>query len=372
MSRIEPAVTTNRTFWEEPMKHLTTVASAALLSGTMLTTPLAAQEMITANIGSSHPEANIWVYAMKNTFQPEVNRLLMEAGNEYQIDWVENYGGTLYKYTDTREAVRDGIVDVGMVGTVWEGSEMPLQNVTYFTPFATSDHEMIIEIFDTLSDELPELRDSWADQNMVHLSSLITDSYDVYANFEINGLADLANHRINAPGTSANWLANTGATPLDGALTTYYTDIQTGVSEGALSFASGILPTRVYEVAPKLTRVGIGSMYFGGIAVNKDFFDSQPEAVQNALREAGKITSKGHGDYVSERATTAITEMEAAGLEITELPEAEKTAWVESLPDIVQPWLDQTGEEGKTVLKAYFDALRERGVEPLRAWDADR
>ncbi|MCP3055809.1 C4-dicarboxylate TRAP transporter substrate-binding protein [Aurantimonas marianensis] len=355
------------------MKHFTChVAAVALLAGSMLASPVGAQEMITANIGSSHPEANIWVWAMKNVFQPEVNRILKEGGNEYQVDWVENYGGTLYKYTDTREAVRDGIVDVGMVGTVWEGSEMPLQNVTYFTPFATSDHTMIIDIFDKLSDELPELRDSWAAQNMVHLSSLITDSYDVYANFEIDTLADLANHRINAPGTSANWLADTGATPLDGALTTYYTDIQTGVSEGALSFASGILPTRVYEVAPKLTRVGIGSMYFGGIAVNKDFFDSQPEAVQAAFREAGKITSKRHGEYVTEKATTAIDEMQKAGLAITELPDAEKTAWVEKLPDIVQPWLDQTGEAGKTVLKAYFDALRERGAKPLRDWDADR
>ena len=353
------------------MKHFKKYLAMALFAGTTLATPVVAQEHITANIGSSHPEANIWVWAMKNVFEPEVNRILKDNGNKYQIDWVENYGGTLYKYTDTREAVRDGIVDVGMVGTVWEGSEMPLQNVTYFTPFATSDHTMIIDIFDKLTDELPELRDSWAQQNMVHLSSLITDSYDVYANFDITKLSDLANHRINAPGTSANWLAGTGATPLDGALTTYYTDIQTGVSEGALSFASGILPTRVYEVAPKLTRVGLGAMYFGGIAVNKDFFEAQPEAVQTAFRQAGKITSKRHGEYVTEKAKTAIEEMKKAGLQITELPEAEKAAWVKSLPDIVKPWLDQTGEKGKTVLEAYFKALREHGAKPLRDWDAN-
>ena len=85
----------------------------------------AAQQTITVNIGSSHPEQNIWVYAMKNTFEPEVNRIL-EAAGEYKINWVESYGGTLYKFKDTRAAVRDGIVDVGMVGTVWEGSAMPL------------------------------------------------------------------------------------------------------------------------------------------------------------------------------------------------------------------------------------------------------
>ncbi len=328
-----------------------------------------AQQRITVNIGSSHPEANIWVYAMKNTFQPEVNRVLAEAGNEYQVNWVENYAGTLYRFTDTREAVMDGIVDIGMVGTVWEGSNMPLQNVTYFTPFATEDHRMIIEIFDELSVTLPELKDSWADNGMVHLSSLITDSYDIYATFPVTSMEDLQNRRLNAPGTSANWLQGTGATPVDGALTTYYTNIQTGVTEGTLSFASGILPTRVYEVAPELTRVGIGSMYFGGLAANKDFFERLPAPVQDAMMQAARATSIAHGDYVAELAERALEEMQAAGLTIHELPADEKAAWVNGLPNIVEPWLDQTGEAGRTVLQAYFDALRARGVTPLRNWD---
>lgn len=343
---------------------LATASTIALLSGGWAL----AQEAITVNIGSSHPEQNIWVYAMKNTFQPEVDRILAENG-EYKVTWNEAYGGTLYKFTDTREAVMDGIVDLGMVGTVWEGANMPLQNVTYFTPFATPDHKMIIEIFDDLNQTLPELHDSWAEQNMVPLSSLITDSYDIYATFPVTGMADLQNRKLNAPGTSANWLQGTGATPVDGALTTYYTNIQTGVTEGTLSFASGILPTRVYEVAPELTRVGIGSMYFGSLAANKDFFDGLPELVQAAFMEAAQATSIAHGDYVEELANRAIDEMQAAGLTIHELPADQRAAWIEGLPNIVEPWLEQTGDDGKVVLKAYFDALRARGVEPGRNWD---
>ncbi|SNS24545.1 C4-dicarboxylate TRAP transporter substrate-binding protein [Antarctobacter heliothermus] len=340
-----------------------TTATALLLGSAAF-----AQQTVTVNIGSSHPEANIWVYAMKNTFQPEVNRILSETG-DYQVNWAESYAGTLYKFTDTREAVMDGIVDIGMVGTVWEGANMPLQNVTYFTPFATEDHRMIIEIFDDLSENLPELKDSWAQNGMVHLSSLITDSYDIYATFPVNSMADLQNRKLNAPGTSANWLRETGATPVDGALTTYYTNIQTGVTEGTLSFASGILPTRVYEVAPELTRVGIGSMYFGGIAANKDFFDGLPAPVRDAMRQAAKATSIAHGDYVGDLAERALGEMQEAGLTIHQLPDSEKAAWVNGLPNIIEPWLEQTGEAGKTVLKAYFAALRERGAEPLRNWD---
>jgi len=351
---------------------LKTLAMAGLLSlGAALTAGSAlAQQRINVNIGSSHPTSNIWAWAMKEVFQPEVDRALKAGGGKYEIRWRENYGGTLYKFTDTRAAVRDGIVDVGMVGTVWESSAMPLQNVTYFTPFATTNHEMLIEIFDKLNAEVPALRDSWAAQNMVPLSSLITDSYDIYATFPVTTLQSLQNRRINAPGTSANWLRDTGATPVDGALTTYYTNIQTGVTDGALSFASGIGPARVYEVAKHLSRVDVGAMYFGSVAVNKRFFDGLPKEVQDAMRAAGKATSVAHGKHVTRTAQAALETMKKAGLQITDLPQAEKARWVNGLPNIVGPWLQSNGEQGKAVLKAYFAELRARGVKPLRDWDA--
>jgi TRAP-type C4-dicarboxylate transport system substrate-binding protein len=353
------------------MKFMKLAAVGAFaLTATFTSTTVLAQQKITINIGSSHPTTNIWAWAMKEVFQPEVSRILKQGGGKYEINWRENYGGTLYKFTDTRVAVRDGIVDVGMVGTVWESSTMPLQNVTYFTPFATTNHEMLIEIFDKLNAQLPALRNSWAEQNMVPLSSLITDSYDIYATFPVTNLQSLQNRRINAPGTSANWLRDTGATPVEGALTTYYTNIQTGVTSGALSFASGIGPARVYEVAQHLTRVDIGAMYFGSVAVNKRFFDRLPKEVQDAMIAAGKATSTAHGKHVTRTAEAALDTMKKAGLKISDLPAAEKTKWVNSLPNIVGPWLETTGDAGRTVLKAYFDELRARGVKPLRAWDA--
>jgi TRAP-type C4-dicarboxylate transport system substrate-binding protein len=353
-----------------PSRRAFLAASSASLALPFLNTRGLAAETISIQIGSSHPTNNIWVYAMQTALQPALDRLLLDAGGNYSVNWNENYGGTLYKFQDTRAAVRDGIVDIGMVGTVWEGSAMPLQNVTYFTPFANSDHNVVIDIFDKLTDDLPELKAGWTDQNMVHLSSLVTDNYDVYSNFPIATVDDVKNRRLNAPGTSANWLANTGCTPVNGALTTYYTDIQTGVSEGALSFASGIQPTRVYEVAPQLTRVGFGSMYFGGIAVNKGFFDALPAEVQIALREAGRITSRSHGDYVTERSTNAMTEMVAAGLQVTEMAQAERERWAATLPNVAQPWLDANGAAAATVLKAYFAELKARNITPARDWAA--
>lgn len=351
-------------------RRTTLMLGTAALAMPFLSRRAAAAETIDIQIGSSHPTTNIWTHAMQATLQPEVDRLLAEKGGNYAVKWHENYGGTLYKFSDTRAAVRDGLVDIGMVGTLWEGSAMPLQAVTYFTPFANEDHRAVIEIFDRLTAELPELKQAWTDNNMVYLSSLTTDSYDVYANFPISGVKDLANHRLSAPGTSASWLEGTGATAVEGALTTYYTDIQTGVSEGTLSFATGIQPTRVYEVAPHLSRVGFGAMYFGGIAANRSFFDRIPPDVQEAIISAGRATSAAHGDFIEQRRDAAMSEMQAAGLQVSELTPEARTEWADTMPDIVKPWLEANGAPARAVLDAYFGALRAKGISPVRDWAA--
>lgn len=112
-------------------------------------------------------------------------------------------------------------------------------------------------------------------------------------------------------------------------------------------------------------------MYFGGIAVNKRFYDRLPQEVQIALREAGRITSRSHGDYVTERATNAMTEMVAAGLQVNEMAQSEREKWAATLPNVTKPWLDANGPAAATVLKAYFDELKARGITPARDWSAE-
>ena len=327
-----------------------------------------AQQQISVNIGSSYATTNIWANAGKEAFQPEVDRILKAKGNKYTISWREGYGTGLFKFNESRAAVRDRIVDVAPVISGFEGAAMPLQNVTLFVPFATTNHEVLIEIFDKLNAEVAVLRESWTAQNLVPLASLVTDSYEIFTKNPIKDIKDLQNRRITSPGTTATWLRGTGAIPVAGAITTMYTDIQTGVTEGALSFNTGIAPARIYEVAPYGTKVGIGAMYVGSIAVNKRFFDGLPKDVQDAFREAGKATSAAHGKNITKLAATALETMTKGGLKMTDLPEAAKMQWINNMPNLPQPWLEAIGEPAKTVLRAYLSELRARGIKPLRDW----
>jgi TRAP-type C4-dicarboxylate transport system substrate-binding protein len=330
-----------------------------------------AQSSLNVAIASSHPVANYWVHNMKASFQPEVDKHLRDNGNTHRINWRESYGGTLYKFQDTMEAVRDNITDIGFVGTLWEGSTMPLQNVTYFTPFATGEHGVVANAFEKLNESEPAIRQNWNSLNMVPLASHITDSYHLWTNFPIRTLDDLRNRKISAPGTSANWLQGTGATPVDGALTTYYTDIQTGVSEGTLSFYVGILPTRVYEVAKYITECNVGAMYVGGIAANRDRFNRWPQPVRNAMVAAGKLATAEHVRDVASRIAAAKAEMIQKGAVVTTLAPAERERWIRGLPNLAKTWADSSGPAARGVLNAYFAAIREAGQTPGRNWDRE-
>src|SRR5690606_28003801 len=124
---------------------------------------------INLTIASSHSTRIAWVGALHTVVVPESNKRLEAMGSPYRIRWTEAYGGSLYKYGDTLEAIEIGLTDMGWVGTLWELSKMPLQNVTYYVPFTTDDYHMIYEIMNELHATMPAMADAWTAQNQKFL-----------------------------------------------------------------------------------------------------------------------------------------------------------------------------------------------------------
>jgi len=356
------------------MKHLT---GLALATATALTLPVAAaaQQVINLTIASSHPTAIPWVGMIQTHFMARTDEILA-AGGAYRIEWQEAFGGTLYRANATLSSVEDGITDIGWVFSMLEGGQLPLSQVSSYTPFATNNPPAQLQVMWDLLENNEDFAREWSQYGLVVLGLTATDSYDVYTNRPVTSLADLQGLKISAPGALANWLRGTGASAVDGALTTYYTDIQTGVSDGTLSLALGILPTRVYEVAPYITRVDMGTAFSGAIAINRAAWDALPEAVQDAMREAGRYYTDSHGRDLIERREFALNRMVELGagqstpVTITELPAADREAWVNGLPDVAGEWVAANGPAAGAFLQAYMAGLRAAGETPLRDWAA--
>lgn len=345
---------------------MTTIRIAALAA--MLAAPCAQAETFELTIASSHATTIPWVAPLQTIIVAKTNERLEAMGSENRINWTEAYAGSLYGFGDTLEAVGEGITDAGWVGTLWEESKMPYQNVTYYAPFATDDVRLIIDTVNRLHAELPFMTEAWEEQNTVFLGATGADTYHLYTNFPVKSVEDLKGRKILAPGTSAAWMTAVGSVPVDGALTTYYNQIETGVADGVLSIVSGAGPLKIAEVAPHVTLVGIGGNMIGGFAINKDTWDGLPPDVQQVLRELGQEYSAENARIVEERYQMFIDAYKAdPAVTLTEFSDEERRKWAAMLPDLAGDWAKDF-PHGAELVTAYMQAIRDAGGTPLRDW----
>ena len=337
---------------------------------------LAAQETISLTIASSHPTVIPWVGMMKTHFMARTDEILAEKG-EYKIEWNEAFGGQLYKANATLTSVEQGITDVGWVFSFLEPAKLPLSQASSYAPFATVNPPLQLEVMADLMENNEALRQEWEQYNLKVLGLTSTDMYDIYTKAPLKSIDDVNGMKLSAPGVLGTWLRGTGANAVDGSLTSFYTDIQTGISDGVLSLALGALPAKLYEVAPYINRFDVGVAFSGAVAINKDSWDGLPEDVQNAMIEAGKHYTKAHGEDLLERHEVALEKMVELGstqnppVTIIKMSDDQRQAWVDRLPDIAGEWaadLDAKGAPATEFLKAYMQGLRDRGEKPMRNW----
>ncbi len=347
------------------MKNFIAAAAVAALSAG----PVAA-ETFKMTMSASHPTVLPWVGQLSTLVVGESNARLEAMGSEDRIEWTESYGGALYGFKDTLEAVGDGLTDAGWVGTLWEGSKMPLQNMTYFMPFVSDDLVGTLQVINQLHREVPVLQEAWDDQNVVFLGASGVETYHLLTNFPVNSLADLDGRKILAPGPSANWIKSLGAVPVNGALPTYYNQVQTGVADGMVVIISGAFPNKHYEVAPYVTLVGIGAQMTGGFGVNKDVWDGLSDDVKQVLTELGEEYTVAHAEEIMARYDSFIAQLPDVGATVTEMSAEDIATWKAGLPNLAGEWVEANADKGAgDVLTAYMAALRGAGIEPKIAWD---
>jgi len=331
-----------------------------------------AQQEVKLTIGSHAGPTLIPVAVMRNYYQVEVNRLLQAGGNRYKVNWNEAYGGTLYKFTETLAAVRDGLADVGYVGTVWEADRMPLSGITFFTPFTSTSMKTQARAVDNLVRNNKAVAAEWDRNNLVYLAPIVVENYDLWTSFPVSRLDDLKGRKLMAPGTAARWLQGTGAVAVDGGLPSFYTNIQTGVADGAVSLNTAMMGLKIFEVAKHVTETGIGPMVPGALAVNRDRFRRLPKEVQDALVKA----AAGYSDRViqetEQRIADARKALQGRGVTVQVLQDSERKRWIAGLPDIGGEWVkavEAKGQPAREVMQAYMAEIRKSGDKPGRDWD---
>ena len=354
-------------------RTLLSIAAAATMAA-LVHLPASAQQAIKLTATAGHPPVFLWVKTMDEVFIPEVDKRLAAAGNKYKIEWTKAWGGTLIKLGGESKGVADGIADIGLVNTIFEAAKFPLHNVTYYTPFGSDDVALVSRTISDLQNKIPAMADVWSKNGLTYLNGMALDSYHVWTKFPITKIEDLQGKKLSAPGPAANWVKGTGAVAVAGTLNSYYEDIKSGVSDGAVVFATGASAAKLVEVAPYVTKVNFGAQFSGGIAINKSRFDKLPPEVRKALQEAADEWSAQYAKMQTAAVSAALERMVTAGARISELTPAERKRWADALGPVAQTWradVTAKGGPGKEVLTMYTDALKRSGAQLPRDWTAN-
>lgn len=333
-----------------------------------------AQETIPLTIASSHPLVIPWVGPLKTVIVDKSNAMLEERGSNYRIDWTEAFGGTLYKFTETLEAVTTQLTDMGWIGSLFEPAALPLQNIMYSTPFATQTVAQAINTMNKLNAEQPAMKEEWARQKITFFGSCVSDGYSLYTKKPIEKLSDLEGLKILGGVSLAPWIEPLGASLVATGIPQMYSQVQTGVGDGVLLISTGAYPLKLHEVAPHVTRVDTGPLTFGGFGINTDTYEALPEDVQQVLAELGAEYSEENARLIVEREKAVFDAFAKEGATVADMPAEQKQEWVDRMPDMGAAWVkavEATGAPAREIMKAFMETVQAEGAKPLRDWSAN-
>jgi TRAP-type C4-dicarboxylate transport system substrate-binding protein len=95
--------------------------------------------------------------------------------------------------------------------------------------------------------------------------------------------------------------------------------------------------------------------------------------VKQALQEVAVMYRDHVAGIAMDRAAASREAYVAAGGTITDASEADRAAWANAMPNIAAEWaktLDDKGEPGSEMLKAYLGKLAAEGYTGVRDWSA--
>lgn len=356
------------------MKTIATISAVALAASLAAAPRGADAEEFSFTIVAGHPPITGGVATLRDFFIPELARRLEEAGGKHKITWNEAYAGALADVRGVLEAVEDGIGEFGYVPHLFEADKLPLEQITYVTPFGDADLKTMLRVIRDLHEAVPEMAEAWRENNQILLAAVGTDNYHLMTSFPIETVADLEGRKLSTAGLQTNWLRGTGAVPVAGALPDYYNAIQTGLTEGTVTFESALAPYKLFEVAPYVTKVNYGAQSASALTVNIDVWESLPEDLREIIREiASEYQDRAAELYMSNAGKSLATAVEG-GATIKELSPEARAGFADAMPNIALEWarsLDVRGIAGTKTLETYIRLSREAGVTFARDWLAE-
>lgn len=355
-------------------------ASGAALSALVLAlsaagSPAFAQQTLAVTIGDGYPPRALQVKTLVEFFIPEVDKRLAAAGNKYKIRWNQAWGGQIAKVQHVLPGIQKGLLDMGVVTSVFHQDKVPMQQLPYLVPFITGDAVLVSRTMDEMAAKFPQMQEAWSKYNQILLTSFsVIDDYQMYFKEPIKDLSGFTGKKVAGAGINMRYLDGTGATPVLGTMVNYYNMMKTGVIDGTMLWTEATVTFKLVEVAPYMLKADLGTATSKALTANADFWKRLPEDVRKIINDV----SAEYRDFTAKRAMDiaekSLAEFKQRGGKVIEMDKSERERWAKTMPNIAKDWaadLDKKGQPGTAMIKAYMDQMRAAKQPILRAWDKE-
>ncbi len=333
----------------------------------------AAQEIIPLTVLSGYSPNALWVETFLTRFIPEVDRRLASTGT-YEIDWNTPFGNVA-RPGGAFEAVQYGLGDIGIITTPFHADKLPFFNISYVTPFVTTDIGLVVRTVSDLNERYPVLKQRWQDYNQVYLITAgLVNTYQVVMSEPVVSLEDFRGRKMSGIGMNLRYFEGLGAVAVSSSLADFYTNMATGLTGGAIVWPEAIVSYRLYEVAPHFIDVRLGAVSSVALSANRRSWERLPEEVRSALLAAADVYRDELARETVRRSVRAMETFQENGVTIVTLTPKQRQEWAASIPDLAGAWaddLESRGLPGRQLLRDYMDIMRANDQPIMRHWDRE-
>jgi TRAP-type C4-dicarboxylate transport system substrate-binding protein len=325
---------------------------------------------VVSGLPGGHPAVSIF----RKHFRAAVERQMAAAGDGVTIDWIPAYDGTIAKYGEVLEAIRDGVGEIGIVAVDNESKRLPLQDIGFNLPFVTTQCTNAAGAYHDLHKQNIDMNKPWHEARQIYLANITTDGYGLFTGQKIKQVADLRGLKLAIPIRIGSWLSGVAAQPFRMPLG----QISGAYADGAIHGA--ILPiTELAEMELErqlnnylLTEFGPQTSYL--ITINERAFTDLPAASRDALLAAADQFVPVAARAYCDAGSNILADLKKSSIATQRFYNSRREQWVAALPPLGRMWAsarEAEGYAGTEILSAYMDNLRAAGAKPKRDWDRD-
>lgn len=274
------------------------------------------------------------------------DKVAEKTGGKMKVNVADS--GSLYSDAQILEAVQEGLVEVGLVGTYKWGGQVPAADV-FDLPFLFVDLSSPKKFLDAGAADILDAEFNkkgvknlfWVDYGFIQMWNNV---HPLHSPKDFEGLT----LRSYSAGDSVT-LKALGAAPTLISSAEMYMAIQQGTVKGATTGMPAAVSRKIYEVCKYLTIANYSTAQFT-VQANLEWWESLDADTQKAILEAGKEAEVFLREAVAASEGAAEKVVRDAGLEVNTLTAEERAQMVEATKSVWDAYVARAGETGQKLV----------------------